>query len=333
MKKNLFALVALVAFVMFGMVSCGGGKSESYDVTFYNASYDGYKDWGAHHYVLNFRIGNVEWDGTTNYANDGTIVHIELLSPNGANDMPEVGNYPFIATTDGKTNQAIAGKLDVTYFGSYVTTVTNKVLDVELCVDGMVVVSGTKEAAHIEVQITKLDGTEVTYTYNGPLNITDETGTVTPPVDGDFQYEPDQVSTFNITCNEVIQFYNLGKSSEAGAYQYQLVLYDGVSNRVWLNFYANPDGTIPTGDYPLSATLKEGVAEASHGFENGFDTGCFVNTDFEKATSYFSVSYYLTTGLLSIKDNSVTLNAKSKKGSTFNVTYSGELTVVDMGGK
>ena len=47
MKKNLFALVALVAFVMFGMVSCGGGESESYDVTFYNASYDGYKDWGA----------------------------------------------------------------------------------------------------------------------------------------------------------------------------------------------------------------------------------------------------------------------------------------------
>ena len=333
MKKNFFTLVAVFALVLLGMVSCGK-EPTVYDVTWYRATYDGYKNWGAHHYNLVFRIGDVEWDGAGNYSNSGTLVKIELLSPNGTATMPTPGTYPIVLTSDGKTNQTIGGKLDVAYFGTYINNVNNAVQDIELCTEGQVVVSGTAEAAHIELQITKLDGSEEVYQYTGPLNITDETSGGGDPTDpeGDFQYEPDEVSTFNITCNEVIQFYRLGKSAEADAYQYQLVLYDGTANRVWLNFYSNPDGTIPVGKFPLSSTIKEGVAEASHGFENGFDTGCFVNTDFEKATSYFNISYYLVSGQLVLTENSVTLNAKSTKGSTFNVTYSGELNVVDMSG-
>lgn len=334
MRKNLFAWVVFTAIALLGFASCDS-KPESYNVTFYKASYLGSADYNANSYELSFRVGNVEWDGVS-YTNDGTLVHLQLVSPSGTKDMPAAGTYAVVASCDGSANQALAGKLDnSSYTGTFVTTVTNGTPAVEPIVEGTVVVSGTKDAARVELQITDAEGKEVVYVYSGAIACEDLSGEGEEGGEdtGDYQYEPNEVSTFDITCNEVIQFYDLGNDTEVGARRYQLVLYDGNTNRVWIEFYANPDGTMPVGEYPLSKTWKEGAAAASHGFENGFDTGCFVNTDFVKSTNYFKISYYLVSGKLVVKENSVSLNAKSKKGSTFKVAYSGELSVVDMSGK
>lgn len=333
MKKNLFAWVVFTAIALLGFTSCDS-KQESYNVTFYKASYLGTADYNAHNYELFFRVGNVEYDGAS-YTNDGTLVHLQLVSPSGTKDMPAAGTYTVVASCDGSANQALAGKLDNSlYTGTFVTTVTNGTPAVEPVVEGTVVVSGTKDAARVELQMTNADGKEVVYVYSGAIVCEDMFGEEEGGEDkGDYQYEPDGVSNFDITCSEVIQFYDLGNDTEVGARRYQLVLYDGKSNRVWIEFYANPDGSMPVGEYPLSKTWKEGVAAASHGFENGFDTGSFVNTDFNKSSGYFSISYYLVSGKLVLGEKSVSLNAKSKKGSSFKVSYSGDLTLSDMSGK
>ena len=133
-----------------------------------------------------------------------------------------------------------------------------------------------------------------------------------------YDYEPDEVSTFDFTATK----YEVEDYTEEYSLAYLTLSKDNYSLVLEYNTEELKGGKIPAGEYSIDDSEAEGTFNMSVGGDDEFDYGCYLMV---MDGDYYN-PYYLVSGTVKVSyDESgkmtILVDAKSAKGSTVKVTY------------
>lgn len=133
-----------------------------------------------------------------------------------------------------------------------------------------------------------------------------------------YDYEPDEVSTFDFTATK----YEVEDYTEEYSLAYLTLSKDNYSLVLEYNTEELKGGKIPAGEYSIDDSEAEGTFNMSVGGDDEYDFGCYLMV---MDGDYYN-PYYLVSGTVKVSyDESgkmtILVDAKSAKGSTVKVTY------------
>lgn len=144
----------------------------------------------------------------------------------------------------------------------------------------------------------------------------------------DYSYEPTEVTTFNITFDEV-QY----EDYSFLGFPYTDLYFIGEDYEMEMTAfcYAVPVTMLRVGTYEISDSYDEGTIEASPGGDYNYDYPTYIATDFQYYDEYeswgYGAAYYLMSGTVTVAEDpagvKVTIDAKTYNGSTVKATFVG----------
>lgn len=148
--------------------------------------------------------------------------------------------------------------------------------------------------------------------------------------DYNFDYEPAETTTLNITFDEM----NYIDESEYYGYAVTSLSFSSEDYEAELAVFtaATAGATVlPVGTYPINASYAENTVQASPGGDDMYDYPSYIMTDFWFNTQdqewYYNRSYYLVSGSLVVEADpagvKMTIQATTAKGSTVQAVYIG----------
>lgn len=269
------------------------------DVTFENAEYE-YDDEDG---VMTIWL----WDAESTLALDINV---------DAQVVP-TGVLPINATGDANTVVASAGGNNHSY---YLTDLDEEgyAQTVYYLVDGKVTITLAEGVYTVVVEATTYNGSTIKVTYTGALD---------EAADPAFQYEPTEVSTFNVTANDMMYIDYVEDYGDYYVYLYQVDEDDNTLYTTVIDLVTT-EAALPVGEFEINGTYTAGTVYASEGVQSYDGQNYPIPTYFIDRVGqayYFIVSGKVTISKDADDNYTITLAGVSYNGSTINVTYTGAL--------
>lgn len=145
--------------------------------------------------------------------------------------------------------------------------------------------------------------------------------------DYNYDYEPDEATTLNITFDEL----EYADYSDYFEYAYTDLYFVSEDYEMELAVFSpSVSGTaLAPGTYQITSDYAEGTVQASPGGDDMYDYPAYIAANFfeEDGEWYYENAYYIVSGTLTVAADpagvKMTLNGKTYKGSTVNATFVG----------
>lgn len=145
--------------------------------------------------------------------------------------------------------------------------------------------------------------------------------------DYNYDYEPDEATTLNITFDEM----EYADYSDYFEYAYTDLYFVSEDYEMELAVFSpSVSGTaLAPGTYQITSDYAEGTVQASPGGDDMYDYPAYIAANFfeEDGEWYYENAYYIVSGTLTVAADpagvKMTLNGKTYKGSTVNATFVG----------
>ncbi len=361
-KLILFIHASLIALAL---ISCGGNEpdvnkdpddgkdtvvTDASEARLYKCDYygDSYGN-GGENFVISFLTEDLYAQGAV-LQGAGSWVTLNINAKSHVDWYPATGEYKFVDNSETiPVGTAMAGfEVDLGVGsgmepGAYIFSggtyarrfKENGSQDIVYVVDGSVVVKGSRMNAEIIMDLVYNDGTNAKYLFKGAIEDVDDCtdlgggeggeggDDILGGIGGDYSYEPDQPAIFEKEFTS-INMKNYGDYYENGATTYYFTLRnDDHSFGGHVVFFADANSTSPVGTYEINTSGNVGSCQASPGGDESYDYPSFIYTDIIE--SGYTTAFYLRSGTLTITENSIEINAMTKKGSAVKLTYSGDV--------
>lgn len=150
--------------------------------------------------------------------------------------------------------------------------------------------------------------------------------------DYNYDYEPDEATTLNITFDEM----EYADYSDYFDYAYTDLYFISEDYEMELAVFSpSVSGTaLAPGTYQITSDYAEGTVQASPGGDDMYDYPAYIATDFEYDEEYdawyYNSAYYIVSGTLTVASDpagvKMTLKGKTYKGTTVNASFIGQPT-------
>lgn len=143
--------------------------------------------------------------------------------------------------------------------------------------------------------------------------------------DGDFSYEwePTTKKTLDIVFDKM----EYEEYTQDLGYEYTSIFLSSEDYEMEIAAFAvsNDATVLAPGKYDINDSYAPGTIQASPGGDEYYDYPTFIATDFEQDPEtgdyYYSTSYYVVSGTLSVDEDKMVLTGKTYNGSTVNAVY------------
>lgn len=285
-------------------------------------------------YSLIFMTNTLDADATGNFSGEGKCFFLNVIAPNATSSKIE-GTFP-VVSYDGSAaptqDMLVAGYqydaladygmpgVYVMDKGTYLYDITATDTTVKYVVGGELTIAYEGTVAKVTLKATMADAdgankVEEVYSYEGELSVGDYEW---PEPFDPYSYEDEEVVNKTIVMTQSEMSYNSDYSS------WVIKASNDENYTIGLQFFSD-NSTDPTGTYTVSDSQENGTLLASSGgTEQGSLYYSIIGT--LDAEGYIEDVWFVAGGSLTVTGTNYTGTLTSKKGSTFEISYTADET-------